>query len=198
MPVGDYYLAFEGGHCYVDNIEAFHKVDVAHDVIFAEVKCPARAKVNTPYVGSVKVQNLNDKVEQADKYTVSLYFGDEKVAEAETQEIGAGATVELPFSYVPTLVGAYNVYVVFSAGDFSITSEATTVNVKAEDAESDVVVGTKTSLNRNAPLDLYNYRSQTETIYPAEMLNFAEGSGIVGLTVPLVVLPTILTSIWLV
>lgn len=182
MPVGDYYLAFEGGHCYVDNIEAFHKVDVAHDVIFAETKCPARAKVNTPYVGSVKVQNLNDKVEQADKYTVSLYFGDEKVAEVETQEIGAGATVELPFSYVPTLAGAYNVYVVFTAGDFSITSEATTVNVKAEDAESDVVVGTKTSLNRNAPLDLYNYRSQTETIYPAEMLNFAKGSGIVGLT----------------
>ena len=182
MPAGDYYLAFEGGHCYVDNIEAFHKVDIAHDAAFAEISCPKKGRVNTPYVGTVKVQNMNDKVEQADKYTVSLYFGDEKVAEAETKDIAVGATEEFSFSYTPTLAGEYNVYAVFSADDFSVTSEAVTVNVKPEDAEADIVVGNKTTLNRNSPLDLFNCKSQTETIYPAELLGFNAGSKIITLT----------------
>ena len=85
----------------------------------------------------VKVQNMNDKVEQADKYTVSLYFGDEKVAEAETKDIAVDATEEFSFSYTPTLAGEYNVYAVFSADDFNVTSEAVTVKVKGEDEEAD-------------------------------------------------------------
>ena len=182
MPAGDFYLAFEGGHCYVDNIRAFHKADVAHDVTIAEVKCPARGKVNAPFAGTVLVQNLNDKVELADKYSVSLYFGEEKVAEAETQEIAAGASVSLPFSYVPTQTGVYDVQAVFEADDFRIASDVVSVNIKAEDAESDIAVGTQTTLNRNSPIDLYNYRSMTETLYPAEMLNFAKGAQVVGVT----------------
>ena len=182
IPAGDYYIAFEGGHCYVDNIRAFHKVSLAHDATFAETNCPVKGRVNTTYAASVKVKNLNDKVEQADGYTISLYFDNEKVAEAESKDIEVGGSAELSFSCKPTLAGVFNVYAILAADGYSISSDTISVTIKPEDAEADILVGTQTTLNRNAPVDLFNFKSQTETIYPAEILGFEKGSRILSLS----------------
>lgn len=171
IPAGEYYIAFGAKYVYIDNLYGFTPVDVAHDWAITANNLPKSGVVNNAYTGTVTLQNINLKDEEAGTYTAKLFVDDEAVAEAEAVTIAAGESATFDFTFTPHAVGAHKAYVVFenAADAYSVTSDTVSVTIAEESANEDVASHEATSTG-NTPLTTNYKNSASESIYDAELL----------------------------
>ncbi len=180
IPVGQVYVAFAAGNARIDNILGYKLAAVEHDAFVTKTQIPATAMVNNMVTATATLHNLTSNVEQADSYTARLIVDGETVAEAEAVELAANGDNEYTFSFMPHEVGTVEAYVEFSGDNFTATSDMFAMTVGEELATADIQVGQAlvTESRKSAPLELYNNKSESETVYPASLLNLAPGTKI--------------------
>ena len=176
IPFGKQYIAFESGYSNIDNIYGFTPVSVDHDLAVTNESLPLTAMVNNEYVAKMTVKNINSKAET--NYTVSLYVDDEKVADAEPAEITAGETHEFVLSTTFHSATTKKAYILFTAGDYTLSTDTVTIAVEEETASKDIVAGQSDGAYEGAPLRTFYKGSESETIYTAEQLGLKEGEKI--------------------
>lgn len=180
IPAGQVYVAFAAGNARIDNILGYKVVPIEHDVFVTKVQIPAVAMVNNMVTATATLHNLTANAEQADSYTARLMVDGEMVAEAEAVELAANGDNEYTFSFMPHEVGTVEAYVEFSGDNFTATSDVFAMTINEELATADIQVGQAlvTDSRRCAPLELFNSKSESETVYPASLLNLAPGTKI--------------------
>ena len=170
IPAGQWYIAFEG-HCYIDNIAAYNRLGVAHDVSFSETVIPVTGMVNHTSTAKASVRNVNDRDEQKDGYKVIFYLDDVAVDTiSESPLIKAGESKTFTAKFTPAQAGTYHAYAVFVAGDYRQVSDTTMMDIAEDNGFVDVAVGTASKLNNTVPVYTYDANSETETVYPAALL----------------------------
>lgn len=178
LPAGNYYLAFGGAKVYVDNIYCGTKVDVSHDLMFTNVSLPTEATVNHAVEASATLRNILTRTETADSYSMKLYVDGEPVAEAQAVDLESQDEADFAFSFTPHKAGAFAAYIAFEAADYELRTAVDTIVVAAEQASNIVQVGEANGTQRNVPVNLYDSKSESETIYAADELALAPGTKI--------------------
>lgn len=171
IPAGEYYIAFDGEYCRIDNVFGFKKADVTSDLMITKSSLPSSVMTNNEYVASVSVRNLLDVAQAADSYTVTLYVGGKAVATADAPEIAPGETVGLTMSYIPHEVGAADAYVEIKVGETAVRTATVELNISQEVLKNDVQVGSITTADTSLPICDNWYRSESQVIYTEETLN---------------------------
>ncbi len=178
LPEGEWYVAFEAGYARLDDIYGGKLANVTHDLYLTGSSLPVNGRVNSRYTGTVSVMNVAQAAEAAESYTATLYVDGEAVAQADnTAEWAAGETKAFSFAYTPHAAGTFDAYVeVTLADDYKLATPTVQVTMAEEAFTKDVVVGTPTAdlFPREAPINIYNKRSSSETIYPADKLTGVE------------------------
>lgn len=183
VPAGNVYLGFTGNNVYIDNIYGFKLAPVAHDILIAEKKLPARVVANHPYTASVTYSNLLAD-EAAGSYTATIHFGADS-AVVSAPALKGGEDTPVSFAITPNFVGTYPVYTTIAFADgYTVTSDTTTVTVTNEVAQERIQVGEAyVNNNANTPLSLYFKNSETMTVYDTDLLkDLPKGAKIVGVT----------------
>lgn len=108
---GDYYVGFAVYGMKLDNIIGLQKVDVAHDIYFAEVKQPETVKSGESFSPSPSVDVIAPLAAAAADYTVKYYINGEVAATIGSKDMDASAKTKKTFY----------------AGSLSQTVEATSV-----------------------------------------------------------------------
>lgn len=176
IPAGNYYIGFGAGYTCIDNIYGFEKVAVAHDLLVAESKIPAKATVNNKYEATAKLRNINVADEAADSYTATLFVDGEAVATSETPKIAAGGDADFTFSYTPHKAGAAQAYIEFknSADGYTVATPSAEVAIAEETASAEVTIGTGGQTLNITPIRWYdadnNSGASSDVVYRAEML----------------------------
>ncbi len=178
VPAGDYYIAFESGYAYLDNIMGYTVVDVAHDVMLNSTAFPATGNVNKRYEGVVSLKNVAATAEAADSYTAELKVGEEVIATAAAVEMAGASDTQFTFGYTPHAAGEVEAVAVFSFADNYVVEVPVSFTINPESATEEIVVGEKSATQAYAPFST-NYRnSETEQIYTAEQLGLQAGAKI--------------------
>lgn len=180
IPAGQVYVAFASGNARIDNILGYKVVPVEHDAFVTNVMIPTTAMVNNMVTATATLHNLTANVEEAESYTARLIVDGETVAEAEAVELAANGDNEYTFNFMPHEVGTVEAYVEFAGDGFTATSDVVSMAIGEELATADIQVGQVlvTDSRKSAPLELYNNKSESETVYPASLLNLAPGTKI--------------------
>lgn len=183
LPNEQFYLAFEAGNARVDNILGGHVVDVDHDMYISQVIAPANAMVNNEVTVKATVKNLLTLTETADSYQLELYNGEELLAETENIDIEGYDAAEFSFAFTPHQIGELSLKVVFTKDDYKTESSEFIINVSEELALQTKQIGnvTDTETNKTSPINFFNSKSQSETVYKAELIGLSEGTKITKL-----------------
>lgn len=181
VPAGEYYIAFESGYCFIDNVYGFERVDVNHDVVVTDFQIPGTVTSNNDVTATVTLLNLNSVAEA--NYTSTLKLDGQIVADADPVEIAPNASVTIEFTFVPNNVGTFPAVAEFNFGDdYIVTTTETEVEVKQETAEDVIQVGEPSSTTNSVPLSLSYNNSESETVYTAEQLGIEPGTMITSIT----------------
>jgi hypothetical protein len=131
---------------------------------------------NNATKATVKAKNLLPTEIKASEYTAVLYVDDIAVASAITKDVKAGEFAEFDFTFYPHIANeTAKAYVVIKNGTNEVTSDIKTINIIAEKTENQIVIGTPTTNQGNAPVFTnYNY-SEGQLIYTAEDLGLKKG-----------------------
>lgn len=184
VPAGRWYIAFEAGYVYLDNLYGFKTVAVTHDVYVKKSTLPSIGRSNNVTQAKVTLHNASVNAEPQGSYTATLYLDGQAVATAPTPAIPAGGDADFVFSFAPHAVGTHTLYAAFRAADnaWTATTEPVSMEVSQETADHSVQVGHVGNPRfSSVPLDLNFSNSETETVYPSRMLNLKAGDQITGL-----------------
>lgn len=124
---GYYYLRFQGNYGRIDNFLGFRLALKDHDISISDQNIPATGHQYVDYTASVTLKEMTGKEEKAN---VSLYFGEEQVATAETT-LEPDATNHVILSFLP--VKAYenveaSIVITYAEGE-TLRGENVTVTV---------------------------------------------------------------------
>lgn len=187
MPEGDYYIRFEAGYVYIDDIFGGKLVEVDYDLVPGEITVGKNPTLNNALSLSTSVTNLIDKAVAEDSYTVTFYENGKQVgAVPASPEIGNGTTTYSTV-YYPHTAGEVTVKAVLAANDgtLRLTSAEATFTVAAETASNDYEIGDLSTSNQAyAPFALNWNNSRSEMIYTAEELGLTPGSAITKIAFP--------------
>lgn len=144
---------------------------------------PETATVNQQYKASVSAQNtLATEIKAAD-YTATLYVDGKAVATAETKDAAAGANVTLIFAYTPHVANAdAKAYVVIATKNDTVATDTVAINIKAEQALKEVIVGTPGTVvqpsfsTKASPINAYDKISESEVVYTKDLLKLNAGT----------------------
>ena len=180
IPAGEVYVAFAAGNARIDDILGYKLAEVEHDAFVTSATIPSVAMVNNPLNVTATLRNLTENIEEAESYTARLYLDGEVIAETEAIELAANGENTYEFSGMAHETGTFEAYVEFTGSNFTATSDVVNVTVTEELATADIQVGEVkvTDSRKSAPLELYNNKSESETVYPASLLNMAPGTKI--------------------
>lgn len=183
LPSEPFYLAFEAGNARIDNILGGKVVDVDHDVYVLNIDAPSVGMVNNAVAVTASVKNLLAAAETAGSFTIALMEGNEELATAESVDIEGFQYEDFHFSFTPHQEGEMTLRVVFTAGDYVAESDPFNINVTEELAVDTKQVGdlTDSGTSKTAPVNAYNYKSQSETVYTADLLGLKAGTKITRL-----------------
>lgn len=183
LPSEPFYIAFEAGNARVDNILGGHIADVDHDIFISPVLAPANGMVNNEVTLKATVRNLMSQTESAADYQIALYSDDRILAEADKTDIEGNSAEEFLFVFTPHASGELPLKVVFTSDEYRSESSVYTINVAEELALQTKQVGNVTDkeTSKTAPLNLYNSKSQSETVYTADLIGLTAGTKITKL-----------------
>lgn len=180
VPAGEYYIAFESGYCYLDNVYGFELVEVAHDAMVSAQELPVKGMVNYEYKASATLKNIHKEAEAAGGYTATLYVNSEAVTTATSVDIAAAGSAAFDFAYTPYAAGTFETYIEFAFTDgYKVQSEKVNVTISEEKGDKVATVGTKS--NTGSYLLYGGYKlNESETIYTVEKLGFTDNKTLTG------------------
>ena len=175
IPAGDWYIAFEAGYARVDNIIGGSYLDTPdYEAELGNVKIPETAMVNHASTVSFDVASFGKKDIEEGVCTAKFYIGEDLIAEKALPAIASGEYASVEFQFTPRKNGEFAAKLVVDGG---VQIERTaTITVAAEEVVGEAVVGNCTTTANDIPLQLNYYNSQSEIIYPADMLNIPAGT----------------------
>lgn len=180
VPVGEYYIAFESGYCYLDNVYGFELVDVAHDAMVSAQTLPVKGMVNYEYKASATLKNIHKDAETAESYTATLYVNSEAVATATSEDIAAAGSADFDFAYTPHVAGTSEAYIEFAFGsEYKVQSEKVNVTISEEKGDIVATIGTKSNTGSNLLHSNFKF-TESETIYTVEKLGFTDNKRLTG------------------
>lgn len=181
VPAGEYYIAFESGYCYLDNVYGFELVDVAHDAMVSAQELPVKGMVNYEYKASATLKNIHKDAEAAGGYTATLYVNSEAVATATSVDIAAAGSAAFDFAYTPHAAGTFEAYIEFAFTDgYKVQSEKVSLTISEEEGTKAEEIGTSNTTSRNVPINSSYKKTDSEIIYTAERLGFTGQQKITG------------------
>ena len=181
VPAGEYYIAFESGYCYLDNVYGFELVDVAHDAMVTAQKLPVKGMVNYEYKASATLKNIHKDAEAAGGYTATLYVNSEAVATATSVDIAAAGSAAFDFAYTPHAAGTFEAYIEFAFTDgYKVQSEKVSLTISEEKGTKAEEIGTSNTTSSNVPIKSNYKKTDSEIIYTAERLGFTGQQKITG------------------
>ena len=181
IPAGDWYIAFEAGYARVDNIIGGSYLDTPdYEAELGNVKIPETATVNHASTVSFDVASFGKKDIEEGTCTAKFYIGEDLIAEKTLPAIASGEYASVEFQFTPRKNGEFAAKLVVDGG---VQIERTaTITVAAEEVVGEAVVGNCTTTANDIPLQLNYYNSQSEIIYPADMLNIPAGTELKSIT----------------
>ena len=181
IPAGDWYIAFEAGYARVDNIIGGSYLDTPdYEAELGNVKIPETATVNHASTVSFDVASFGKKDIEEGVCTAKFYIGEDLIAEKVLPAIASGEYASVEFQFTPRKNGEFAAKLVVDGG---VQIERTaTITVAAEEVVGEAVVGNCTTTANDIPLQLNYYNSQSEIIYPADMLNIPAGTELKSIT----------------
>ncbi len=172
---GNYYFAFEGSYCMIDNIFGPKLATVDHDLVIDSFILDNPGMVNHRLQAAVTVTNYNSILD--DSYTASLWEGEEKVADFEVLAIEPYQSMKLRASYTPHVLGDRTLVVKIEAGEQVLTASGNTV-IAAEEALKSVQTGELEAMDAGEPFYNDDKIEYLQTILTPEEIGFAEGTEI--------------------
>lgn len=186
IPAGEWYIAFESGKAWVDDIQGYELVEVDHDLMVSASSVPAEGMVNKEMTATATIKNLNTKSEAANTYTAKLYFDDEVVGTADPVEMKGGQETAFTFTFAPHKAGSYQAHMEFEGDGFLLKTADSAVAVSEEAADNEIQVGDARQAEYKAsPLSSYYNNSGSEVLYTAELLaerGLAKGAKVKSIT----------------
>lgn len=177
-PVGEGYIALNGGYVYVDNLCGYRLAEVDHDISFNALVAPTGNMVNTACEFTIKAVNLG-LPEKADGYRMELVVDGEKVAMANTVDWVVGDSKLFSFTFTPHKAGTFEAYAQFTAGEFMAKSAAVSFEVMKEEASKEVQIGEPSDKNYSyAPINTGDRYSASSIVYTAKDLALPAGTKI--------------------
>lgn len=184
----DMEVAKEGYFTYRSNDISFAEGSAVKDVEMDEatginivsVSIPAEGEVNSTMTVKATIENGLEK--EAGSYTAVFYVDGAAAAEAEAVALEAYKSYEFAFNYTPHAEGEVNAYVEFVNEYNTATSEPQAIAIAAESANAEMRVGTPTEFSTAGPIRFYDQYTQTEIIYPKEMISLEAGAKILSIS----------------
>ena len=184
----DMEVAKEGYFTYRSNGISFAEGSAVKDVEMDEatginimsVSIPTEGEVNSTMTVKATIENGLEK--EAGSYTAVLYVDGVAAAEAEAVALEAFKSYDFEFVYTPHAEGEVSAYVEFKNEYNTATSEPQTIAIAAESANAEVRVGTPTEFSTAGPIRFYDQYTQTEIIYPKEMISLEAGAKILSIS----------------
>ena len=184
----DMEVAKEGYFTYRSNDISFAEGSAVKDVEMDEatginimsVSIPAEGEVNSTMTVKATIENGLEK--EAGSYTAVFYVDGVAAAEAEAVALEAYKSYEFAFNYTPHAEGEVSAYVEFKNEYNTATSEPQAIAIAAESADAEVRVGTPATFDRTGATNFYYKYSQTEIIYPKELINLDAGAKILSIS----------------
>ena len=184
----DMEVAKEGYFTYRSNGISFAEGSAVKDVEMDEatginimsVSIPAEGEVNSTMTVKATIENGLEK--EAGSYTAVFYVDGVAAAEAEAVALEAFKSYDFEFVYTPHAEGEVSAYVEFKNEYNTATSEPQTIAIAAESANAEVRVGTPTEFSTAGPIRFYDQYTQTEIIYPKEMISLEAGAKILSIS----------------
>lgn len=156
------------------------EMDEATGINIVSVSIPAEGEVNSTMTVKANIENGLEK--EAGSYTAVLYVDGVAAAEAEAVALEAFKSYDFEFVYTPHAEGEVSAYVEFKNEYNTATSEPQTIAIAAESANAEVRVGTPTEFSTAGPIRFYDQYTQTEIIYPKEMISLEAGAKILSIS----------------
>jgi hypothetical protein len=174
MPAGDYYIKFEAGNVYIDDIFGGRLADVNADFVPTSIeKSGTTCVVNNPLAISATYLNMLNAVE-AKSYKVELYENGVLVAEGDnSNDIAVGASKAFDFTYTPNNAGEVTLKAILTVGESTFASNELAINVNEETASEERQLGTPNATCSYVPLRYATCNSKSEFIYTADELGAA-------------------------
>lgn len=181
IPAGQWYIAFEAGCVYLDNIITnFSLVPTTHNAYFDHLRADSEGQVNSPINVSATLHNVMNHEVTADSYKVAFYLDDECMGYVPSTALAAMGERNISLSITPHKEGTLNGYWKFITNEGEITSDIIKIDVEEETTRirtlTDMLVGH--SYSNTAPFDPYNFNGESEAIYTAEELGLKPGTTI--------------------
>lgn len=177
------YIQFAGPTRTIQTEEFTFTVEGVHGVTIA-ANLPTAGQVNHTVEAAATVTNNLDATEAADSYTIKYFVNGEAVSEATSVDLPKNSAKQFAFSFMPHATGSYTTYVElrFNDGLGTFKSEEVTLEIGSEIASAEKQVGEENSNDRNkGVIGAYYKKSQSETVYTAELLGFASGTKITSI-----------------
>ena len=156
------------------------EMDEATGINIMSVSIPTEGEVNSTMTVKANIENGLEK--EAGSYTAVLYVDGVAAAEAEAVALEAFKSYDFEFVYTPHAEGEVSAYVEFKNEYNTATSEPQTIAIAAESANAEVRVGTPTEFSTAGPIRFYDQYTQTEIIYPKEMISLEAGAKILSIS----------------
>ena len=156
------------------------EMDEATGINIMSVSIPAEGEVNSTMTVKATIENGLEK--EAGSYTAVFYVDGAVAAEAEAVALEAYKSYDFEFVYTPHTEGEVSAYVEFKNEYNTATSEPQTIAIAAESANAEVRVGTPTEFSTAGPIRFYDQYTQTEIIYPKEMISLEAGAKILSIS----------------
>lgn len=181
IPAGQWYIAFEAGCVYLDNIITnFSLVPTTHNAYFDHLRADSEGQVNSPINVSATLHNVMNHDVTADSYKVAFYLDDECMGYVPSTALAAMGERNISLSITPHKEGTLNGYWKFITSEGEITSDIIKIDVEEETTRirtlTDMLV--RHSYSNTAPFDPYNFNGESEAIYTAEELGLKPGTTI--------------------
>lgn len=182
IPEGEYYLAFDAGYAFLDNVYGYKLAVVEHDFYINSFEVDKKVMVNYPLNVLLVATNMLSKDETTNSYSVKLYEDEILVKEASTTEWKGNTKQEFTLTYTPHKDGEHKLKAIISVGSYSVETTEQIINVNKESAEKEVIVGSRKKIgdtDRSVPVALNSKVSRSETVYSKEELTNLSANNII-------------------
>lgn len=186
IPVGDYYLSFDAGYAYMDNVYGYELAPVGHDFFIKSFDTDKTGMVNNLVNLKLTVSNLSSEIEAAGTYTVYLYEDGREVSAITGVELASYADHEFSMSYVPHKEGVHKLSAEIKVNDseYAVKTGEVEVVINKEVALDETIVGSVDKTNSTVPLTLNYKNSISEIVYTSTVLGLEANSPINKLAFP--------------
>lgn len=181
IPEGDFYLSFDAGYIYLDNVYGSKLAPVGHDFFIQSFDSDKTGMVNNPVNLKLTVSNLSSESEEAGTYTIHLYEDGQEVAKTTGTELAGYTSQVFPVSYVPHKEGEHKLSAEIKVNDSEYTVKTGEIKIVIfkEAAFNEKIVGNADKTNSTVPLALNYKNSLSEMIYSSTALGL-EANSLIG------------------